>query len=48
MTREDEKLETLILRYMEKHGGKKGSLWTLARQCYSVGYQARKRKEGRK
>lgn len=48
MTREDEKLQRLILRYIKKNGGKKGSLWTLARQCYSVGYQARKRKEGRK
>jgi phage-related protein len=46
MTRDDEKLQKLIVKYIEKHGGKRGSLWTLARACYSVGYQSRKRKEG--
>lgn len=45
MTKEDEKLQKLITRYIEKNGGKKGSLWTLARQCYSVGYQSRRRKD---
>ena len=43
MTRDDEKLNELIQRYMEKHGGKRGSLWTLARKCYSIGWQACKR-----
>lgn len=45
MTRDDEKLQEAIMRYMEKNGGKKGSLWTLARKCYSIGWQARKKKE---
>lgn len=45
MTPEDEKLKTLVERYLAKHGGKRGSLWTLARQCYSVGYQSRKQSE---
>lgn len=43
MTREDEKLQKLITKYIEKNGGKKGSLWTFARQCYSVGWKACKR-----
>lgn len=43
MTRDDEHLQEAILRYMEKCGGKKGSLWTLARKCYSIGWQACKR-----
>lgn len=46
MTKQDEKLQKLITRYIEKNGSKKGSLWTLTRACYSVGYQSRKRKEG--
>lgn len=32
MTKEDEKLQKLITRCIEKNGGKKGSLWTLTRQ----------------
>jgi hypothetical protein len=46
MTKEDEKLQKLITRYIEKNGGKKGSLWTLAKQCYSVGWKACKKVEG--
>lgn len=45
MTPEDEKLKTLVERYLAKHGGKRGALWTLVRQAYSVGWRARKMKE---
>lgn len=43
MTSTDEKLKDLIENYLEKYGGKRGSLWTFARACYSIGWQACKR-----
>lgn len=43
MTNTDEKLKSLIENYLEKYGGKRGSLWTFARACYSIGWQACKR-----